>query len=343
MRQKVGDETDNSGAKFNRHEDKDTSIEAPTGDHSTHSNGVNPRKNLGGAGGVSNEVGTTGRDLKATATARAKEESLTDGLIGAAATHEVVEALVANSRNAASFAYAEEESDAKKIPEVAVASNEEEVLTKTSENVATDAATAVEVATQVSVQKSQPISEVPRKSSAKVEDARKAPEDVLSGYEAPPAADVMTAAKASDGSGGNDDSYVAPAASEVLEARNGSATEVTSSKVAVVKEEVPSAETVPLEGLQPDEATALVWAKLRAFAATKGETGVRELFSQFDADSSGTLDKNEFKSALATVGLPGASNKVVETVMKAASQGEGAGGSKKRLDYASFAAALKAP
>jgi len=206
----------------------------------------------------------------------------------------------------------------------------------------------VEVATQVSVQKSQPISEgsttsVPRKSSAKVEDARKAPEDVLSGYEAPPAADVMTAAKASDGSGGNDDSYVAPAASEVLEASNGSATEVTSSKAAVVKEEVPSAETVPLEGLQPDEATALVWAKLRAFAATKGETGVRELFSQFDADSSGTLDKNEFKSALATVGLPGASNKVVETVMKAASQGEGAGGSKKRLDYASFAAALKAP
>ena len=343
MRQKVGDETDNSGAKFNRHEDKDTSIEAPTGDHSTHSNGVNPRKNLGGAGGVSNEVGATGRGLKATATARAKEESLTDGLIGAAATHEVVEALVANSRNAASPAYAEEESDAKKIPEVAVASNEEEVLTKTSENVATDAATAVEVATQVSVQKSQPISEVPRKSSAKVEDARKAPEDVLSGYEAPPAADVMTAAKASDGSGGNDDSYVAPAASEVLEASNGSATEVTSSKAAVVKEEVPSAETVPLEGLQPDEATALVWAKLRAFAATKGETGVRELFSQFDADSSGTLDKNEFKSALATVGLPGASNKVVETVMKAASQGEGAGGSKKRLDYASFAAALKAP
>ena len=342
MRQKVGDETDNSGAKFNRHEDKDTSIEAPTGDHSTHSNGVNPRKNLGGAGGVSNEVGATGRGLKATATARANEESLTDGLIGAAATHEKVEALVANSRNAASFAYAEEESDAKKIPEVAVASNEEEVLTKTSENVATDAATAVEVATQVSVQKSQPISEVPRKSSAKVEDARKAPEDVLSGYEAPPAADVMTAAKASDGSDVND-SYVAPAASEVLEASNGSATEVTSSKAAVVKEEVPSAETVPLEGLQPDEATALVWAKLRAFAATKGETGVRELFSQFDADSSGTLDKNEFKSALATVGLPGASNKVVETVMKAASQGEGAGGSKKRLDYASFAAALKAP
>ena len=281
--------------------------------------------------------------MKATATARAKEESLTDGLIGAAATHEVVEVLVANSRNAASFAYAEEESDAKKIPEVAVASNEEEVLTKTSENVATDAATAVEVATQVSVQKSQPISEVPRKSSAKVEDARKAPEDVLTGYEAPSAADVMAAAKASEGSDVNDDSYVAPAASEVLEASNGSATEVTSSKAAVVKEEVPSAETVPLEGLQPDEATALVWAKLRAFAATKGETGVRELFSQFDADSSGTLDKNEFKSALATVGLPGASNKVVETVMKAASQGEGAGGSKKRLDYASFAAALKAP
>jgi hypothetical protein len=268
-------------------------------------------------------------------------------LIGAAATHEKVEALVANSRNAASPAYAEEESDAKKIPEVAVASNEEEVLTKTSENVATDAATAVEVATQVSVPKSQPISEgsttsVPRKSSAKVENARKAPEDVLAGYEAPSAADVMAAAKASEGSDVND-SYVAPAASEVIEASKGSAIETPSSETAAAKEEVPSAETVPLEGLQPDEATALLWAKLRAFAATKGETGVRELFSQFDADSSGTLDKNEFKSALATVGLPGASNKVVETVMKAASQGEGAGGSKKRLDYASFAAALKAP
>jgi Ca2+-binding EF-hand superfamily protein len=77
------------------------------------------------------------------------------------------------------------------------------------------------------------------------------------------------------------------------------------------------------------------------FAHSEGELGMQALFQRFDTDNSGILDKHEFKAALAQVGLPGASNKVVESVMKAAAQAEGAKGSKKALDYSSFAAALR--
>ena len=101
-----------------------------------------------------------------------------------------------------------------------------------------------------------------------------------------------------------------------------------------------STETTTLEGILPTDAVGLVWKRLRSFAQAEGETGARSLFQRFDADRSGILDPKEFKAALAHVGLAGASNKVVEIVMKAASQRDGAKGSKKVLDYASFAVAL---
>jgi len=102
-----------------------------------------------------------------------------------------------------------------------------------------------------------------------------------------------------------------------------------------------SHETTTLEGLLPADAVTLVWKRLRLFAQSEGLTGARALFQRFDIDKSGILDPKEFKAALAHVGLPGASNKVVEIVMKAASQGDGAKGSKKVLDYSSFAVALQ--
>jgi hypothetical protein len=103
--------------------------------------------------------------------------------------------------------------------------------------------------------------------------------------------------------------------------------------------DAPTAKT--LEGMKPDDAVALAWGTLQALADSIGNAGVRDIFERFDTDGSGTLDKREFKAALATVGLPGASNKVLEIMMKAASQEEAAKGSKRALDYASFATALK--
>ena len=96
-----------------------------------------------------------------------------------------------------------------------------------------------------------------------------------------------------------------------------------------------------LEGMLPGDASAVACSRLNALATSAGSAGIRDLFESFDTDGSGTLDKNEFKAALASVGLPGASNKVVEMIMKAASQEVGAKGSKKALDYATFATALQ--
>jgi len=151
------------------------------------------------------------------------------------------------------------------------------------------------------------------------------------------------------------------------EATSSSAeTEASSSAADAVAEEVvkPSEATISLEGMKPDEASALVWSKLKAWAAAptpndsreeregreedeggnkSSEGGVVSLFKELDLDKSGTLDAKEFKAALAAIGLPGASNKVVETVMKAAAQADGSKGSKKVLDYASFASLLGAP
>ena len=102
-----------------------------------------------------------------------------------------------------------------------------------------------------------------------------------------------------------------------------------------------SSEITTLEGMLPSDATAVAWGRLTALVTSAGSSGIRDLFQRFDTDGSGTLDKNEFKAALATVGLPGASNKVVELIMKNASQKMGAKGSKKALDYATFASALQ--
>jgi hypothetical protein len=93
--------------------------------------------------------------------------------------------------------------------------------------------------------------------------------------------------------------------------------------------------------MKPNLAAELVWQKLRAFTNAEGHAGEVELLKCFDADGSVTLDKNEFKAALATVGLPGTSIKGVESVMKAASISEGAQGSKMAPDYTSFALALQ--
>jgi hypothetical protein len=140
------------------------------------------------------------------------------------------------------------------------------------------------------------------------------------------------------------------AAGGEIAAAEAVAAEGAASEAVLAAEAALSPATVSLEGMKPDEATALVWAKLRAWAAAAPSqsggdskawtSGVLGLFQQLDLDSSGTIDAKEFKAALAAVGLRGASNKVVEAVMKAAAQAEGASGSKKALDYASFAAAL---
>jgi len=104
-----------------------------------------------------------------------------------------------------------------------------------------------------------------------------------------------------------------------------------------------SSEVSRLDGVKPDDAAELVWHTLRDFAKEQGPNGTADLFKRFDTDGSGVLDPKEFKAALATVGLPGASNKVVESVMKTAASGEGAKGSKKKLDLSTFARALNAP
>jgi Ca2+-binding EF-hand superfamily protein len=67
-----------------------------------------------------------------------------------------------------------------------------------------------------------------------------------------------------------------------------------------------------LDGMKPDDAAELVWLKLRDFAKEQGPHDVADTFKRFDTDGSGILDPKEFKAALAMVGLPGASNKVVE-------------------------------
>ena len=339
---------------MNRGNVGDTSAEAPSEDRSARLNKGATTQVIAETDSAVREATTVAKDLKATTTTSVEEESLTDGLIGAAATHEEVERLVAKSDASSASIHTEDESIAKKMPKVAAACNEEKVPNKNSENEATDAAAVEAEAEPAQLDTKAATTSAPDVASAApttgadsstsgAGQTEEATEDVLVGYEAPAAADVVAAANANEITNAHD-SYVAPAASEVIEAdkaSNGNANGANASKTAVAEGEEPSAETVSLEGLPPDEAAGLVWSKLRSFAATKGETGVRDVFAQFDADSSGTLDKNEFKSALATVGLPGASNKVVETVMKAASQEEGAGGSKKALDYASFAAALK--
>ena len=91
-----------------------------------------------------------------------------------------------------------------------------------------------------------------------------------------------------------------------------------------------------LGGLKPDEAAAFTWEQMRAFVETEGPSRLLLLLKRCDAADSGTLTIREFKAALADAGLPGASNKVAETVMKAASNKGGAKGSKKALDYAAF-------
>ena len=339
---------------MNRGNVGDTSAEAPSEDRSSRLNNGVTTQVIAETDSAVREATTVAKDLKATTTTSVEEDSLTDGLIGAAATHEEVERLVAKSDDSSASIRTEDESIAKKMPEAAAPCNDEKAPNKNSENVATDAAAVVAEAVPAQPGTKAATTSVPDvasavptngadSSTAGAGKSEEATEDVLAGYEAPSAADVVAAAKANEISNA-DDSYVAPTASEVIKADNASnsnANGANTSKAAVAEGEEPSAETVSLEGLPPDEAAALVWSKLRSFASAKGETGVRDVFAQFDADSSGTLDKNEFKSALSTVGLPGASNKVVETVMKAASQEEGAGCSKKALDYASFAAALK--
>ena len=118
----------------------------------------------------------------------------------------------------------------------------------------------------------------------------------------------------------DDEAYVAPSASNVIAAGN---------------------EALSLDGMKPEEASALVWQKLREFAAsTQGQEGTKKLFKKFDTDGNGTLDRNEFREALALVGVTGASNKAVEIIMKAAGAEDGAKGTKKALDYACFANAL---
>jgi hypothetical protein len=116
----------------------------------------------------------------------------------------------------------------------------------------------------------------------------------------------------------------------------------TASSVAEVNSGL-TAEHSILEGLAPDDAAELVWLKLRDFAEQQGPHGVADAFKRFDTDGSGVLDPKELKAALATVGLPGASNKVVESVMKTAASAEGAKGSKKKLDLSTFAVALGMP
>jgi len=97
---------------------------------------------------------------------------------------------------------------------------------------------------------------------------------------------------------------------------------------------------VGLGGFKPDEAAAFTWEQMRAFVKTEGPSRLLLLLKGFDAADCGTLTNREFKAALADAGLPGASNKVAETVMKAASNTAGAKGSKKALDYAAFVRAL---
>lgn len=95
-----------------------------------------------------------------------------------------------------------------------------------------------------------------------------------------------------------------------------------------------------LEGMDPEAATLRAWTTLRGLASSLGSTGILEILKRFDAEENGVLNKNEFKAALASVDMPGASNKVIENIMKAASQEEGSKGSKKALDYTNFAATL---
>ena len=159
---------------------------------------------------------------------------------------------------------------------------------------------------------------------------------------------------AEEAEGANVEAEVATSSNEAEgETTSSAETETVPSTADAVAEELkPSEATLSLEGMKPDEASALVWSKLKSWAAASaqnktrdegGEGGVVSLFKELDLDNSGTLDAKEFKAALAAMGLPGASNKVVETVMKAAALADGSKGSKKVLDYASFAMLLDAP
>lgn len=83
------------------------------------------------------------------------------------------------------------------------------------------------------------------------------------------------------------------------------------------------------------EAAQAIWEGLRAFARD-GDTGsTLDHFKRIDADGSGTLDRGEFKQAVAMVGYPDASDGVVTEVMKLAdldTDGE--------IDYNEFVGAL---
>jgi hypothetical protein len=64
------------------------------------------------------------------------------------------------------------------------------------------------------------------------------------------------------------------------------------------------------------EAT-LVWGRLRDFA--KKDAGFAEAtFKELDADGSGTIDKDEFRSILDRIGAADASEEVVASIMAAA-------------------------
>jgi len=124
--------------------------------------------------------------------------------------------------------------------------------------------------------------------------------------------------------------------SKELTANAGTVVPETSTSTANSSESTEAVGT--LEGMDPEAAASLTWTTLRALASSLGNTGMLEILKPFDADGTGMLNKNEFKAALASVKLPGASNKVIESIMKAASQEEGSKGSKKALDYTNFAA-----